>query len=296
MERTRDQTGAERSGMKHVNDTLAVRHGLTNRAAGPIGLLATLVAALLMPGSVASQAIEGTLMEVGSNRAISLGLVILMTEAGDSVTSDVTDSQGRFRVEAEAGGSFVLIASAFGFKETRAGVFELGDDGEMDVEFRVATEAMPIDGLLVELARPTLQHQLIRNGYVRRLQRGLGKFLTPHDIERAPAMTTADVFRGIPGVHVRTIGGGVNAFQGEAIQFGSPSGYCTPTVYLDGVRLSPSIVSDNPLEHLVPLQSLDAAEIYQRPAEIPIEYASTGVQPLDEGGVCGVIVLWTKGR
>jgi hypothetical protein len=282
--------------MRYENDAVAARDGRANRAVGPIGLLLALAVTLAGPGAVAGQTIEGTLMEVGSSRPISLGLVIMMTEAGDSVTSDVTDAQGRFRVEAEDGGSFVLIASAFGFKETRAGVFELGDDGEMDVEFRVGAEAMPIDGLLVELARPTLQHQLIRNGYVRRLQRGLGKFITPHDLENAPAMTTADVFRGIPGVHVRTIGGGINAFQGEAVQFGSPSGYCTPTVYLDGVRLSPSIVADNPIEHLVPLQTLDAAEIYQRPAEIPIEYASTGIQPRDEGGVCGVIVLWTRGR
>jgi hypothetical protein len=35
---------------------------------------------------------------------------------------------------------------------------------------------------------------------------------------------------------------------------------------------------------------------HERPAEVPMEYASTGVQPRDEGGVCGVIVLWTKGR
>lgn len=282
--------------MRARNTAVMARNRSGSAGATPVALFVALVTALASPGTAEAQAIEGTLMEVGSSRPISLGLIILMTVAGDSVTSDVTDAQGRFRVEAEEGGSFVLIASAFGFKETRAGVFDLGDDGEMDVEFRVGAEAMPIDGLLVELARPTLEHQLIRNGYVRRLQRGLGKFITPYDIEMAPAMTTADVFRGIPGVHVRTIGGGINAFQGEAVQFGSPSGYCTPTVYLDGVRLSPSVVADNPLEHIVPLQSLDAAEIYQRPSEIPIEYASTGVQPRDEGGVCGVIVLWTKGR
>ena len=269
------------------------------RARRSAAALALAVAALAFgaPTPVSAQAIEGTLMEVDSDRPISLGLVIMMTEAGDSVTSSVTDAQGRFRVTADEPGSFYLIASAFGFKETRAGVFELGADGSMEVEFRVGARAMPIDGILVELQRPALQHQLISNGYVRRLQRGLGHFITPYDIEQAAATSTGDLFRGIPGVHVRTIGGGLFAHEGESVQFGSPAGYCTPTIYLDGLRLSSGLVANNPIEYLVPLNSIDAAEIYQRPSEIPIEYSSTGMQAnTDAGGVCGVLVLWTKAR
>ena len=37
-----------------------------------------------------AQTINGTLMEVESGQPISLGLVIMMTETGDSVTSGVT--------------------------------------------------------------------------------------------------------------------------------------------------------------------------------------------------------------
>lgn len=262
-------------------------------AAGLVAMLSCMHGALT---PAAAQAIEGTLMEVESGRPISLGLVIMMTEAGDSVTSDVTDANGRFTVEADEPGSFFLIASAFGFKETRAGVFELGADGSMEVEFRVGAQAMPIDGILVELQRPALQHQLVRNGYVRRLQRGLGKFITPFDIENAAASSTSDLFRGIPGVRVGAIGGGLMSFQGETVQFGSPAGYCTPTIYLDGMRLSSSLVANNPLDHLVPLTSIDAAEVYQRPAEVPIEYGSTAMQGGSGGGVCGVLVLWTKTR
>ena len=87
---------------------------------------------------VRAQTIDGMLMEVGSERAIRLGLIIMMTETGDSVASTVTDTQGRFRVESDQPGAFVLIASAFGFKETSAGVFDLGVDGTIDVQFRLA--------------------------------------------------------------------------------------------------------------------------------------------------------------
>jgi hypothetical protein len=257
-------------------------------------VLALLVSGLARPAH--AQTMQGTLMEVGSDQPISLGLVIMMTAAGDSVTSAVTDANGRFILEAEAPGEFVLIASAFGFKETRAGVFEIGADGSMDVEFRVGPEAMPIDGLLVELQRPALQHQLVRNGYVRRLQRGLGRFITPYDIEKSPALSTTDLFRGIPGVTVRIVGGGLSAHLGESVQFANAMGYCTPTLFVDGQRLSPQVVSAQPIGMLLPLEDIDAVEIYRRPAEVPIEYSGVPTGDAGDTGACGVMVFWTKAR
>lgn len=250
---------------------------------------------------VHAQTIKGTLMEVETDQPISLGLVIMMTEGGDSITSAVTNGQGRFEVEAEEGGSFVLIASAFGFKETAAGVFELGKDSEMDVEFRVAAAPMPIDGLLVSLQRPALQHQLVKNGFVRRVTRGLGYFLTPVAIEKSSARTSADLFRGIPGVLLQLPGGGTNAFEGEALRMTGAGRFCTPTIYIDGARMSIDISRDLPIELLAPLATIDAVEIYRRPSEVPIEYGMTGqgsvvgTGQMSEG-TCGIVVIWTKTR
>jgi hypothetical protein len=250
--------------------------------------------AMFAPPALA-QTIEGTLMEVESERPISLGLVIMLTEEGDSVTSAVTDANGRFHLEADAPGSFLLVASAFGFKETPAGVFELGPGGEMDVEFRIAAEAMPIEGLLVSLQRPAITHQLITNGYVRRLQRGLGHFITPYDIEQSSATRTADLFRGIPGVAVNTPGGGLNAFTGESVRFYDARGVCTPTVYVDGSRQPPTFTANASIDMIVPLQDLEAVEVYRRPSEIPVEYGALGTNT-GADVVCGVLLLWTKHR
>lgn len=258
-------------------------------------LVAVLAFGLGMP--VQAQTINGRLMEAESDRAISLGLVIMMTEEGDSITSAVTNATGLFTVQSDEPGNFVLISSAFGFKETKVGVFELGPGGSMEIEFRVGAKAMPIDGILVELQRPSIQHQLISNGFVRRLQRGQGMFITPYDIEQSLAMSTPDLFRGLPGVALRPAGdNNLFAFAGEGVQFLSANGYCTPTIYLDGARLSPAIVSSMSIDNLIPLMEIDAAEIYRRPSEVPIEYGATGVQPDDEYGVCGVMVLWTRRR
>ena len=242
-----------------------------------------------------AQTIDGTLMEVETGQPISLGLVIMMTEAGDSLTSGVTNGQGRFSVTAPEGGSFVLVASAFGFKETAAGVFELGPDGEMDVEFRIAAAPMPIDGLLVSLQRPALQHQLVKNGFVRRVTRGLGQFITPIMIEESPARSSEDLFRGIPGVGLVYPQGGINSFQGATLRLFGTGQYCTPTIYLDGTRLSVEMTASLPVEVIAPLATIDAVEIYRRPAEIPVEYGMTQ-SGSSQGGNCGVIVVWTKTR
>lgn len=256
-------------------------------------LVAVLLGALAAPAH--GQTIKGTLMEVETGQPISLGLVIMMTEEGDSITSGVTNGQGQFEVTADEGGSFVLIASAFGFKETPAGVFELGDDGEMDVEFRIAAAPMPIDGLIVSLQRPVLQHQLVKNGFVRRYTRGLGAFLTPVAIEESAARSTADLFRGIPGVLLQLPGGGLNAFSGEALRLTGTGQFCTPTIYMDGSRMNVEMTRDMPIEVIAPLGMVDAIEIYRRPAEIPIEYGMTASGDVP-GGPCGIVVIWTKTR
>lgn len=261
-------------------------------------LLATLLS-LLVGGAVAplhGQTINGTLMEVESDQPISLGLVLMMTESGDSITSTVTNSRGEFRISSDEPGSFILVASAFGFKETAAGVFELGDDAEMDVEFRIAAAPMPIDGLLVSLQRPVLEHNLVRNGFVRRITRGLGRFITPAEIEKSSARTAADLLRGIPGVHITRPGGALQAHQGEMVRLVSQNDYCAPTVYLDGARMSPQMTSQTAFDVLAPLQSIDAIEVYRRPAEVPIEYGMTASGASYGEGPCGVIVVWTKTR
>jgi hypothetical protein len=258
----------------------------------PAAMIAVVLGAFAT--SAHAQTIRGTLMEVETGQPISLGLVIMMTEEGDSITSGVTNGQGRFTLESPEPGSFVLIASAFGFKETPAGVFELGPTGEMDVEFRIAAAPMPIDGLIVSLQRPVLQHQLVKNGFVRRATRGLGAFLTPVMIEESTARSTSDLFRGIPGVLLQLPGGGLNAFSGEALRLTGTGQFCTPTIYMDGARMNVELTRDMPIEVIAPLGMVDAVEIYRRPAEIPIEYGMTASG--NAGGPCGVIIIWTKTR
>ena len=217
-------------------------------------------------------------MEVGTDRAIAGGRIVLVTESGDSVAAHVTGDDGSFSVESSEAGSFLLVASAFGYHRRVAGIFELGVGGEMTVEFRLAPEPMTLEGLVATGTAESAAPYLVSSGFYRRMQVGLGHFITPADLERLPALRTTDLFVGIPGVVVRT-----DALGGDRILMRSPEGYCSPTVWVDGMR-----VGADHLDDVAPRVTLEGIEIYRRPAEIPLRYLGTGLQ------ICGVIVVWTR--
>ena len=229
----------------------------------------------LCPESLSAQTIRGTLLQRGTDNPISLGFVALLTESGDSITSTITNREGQFSLTSPVPGNFFLLAAALGHRETTVGVFELGEDGELTVDFRIPVEALTLDGLLVQADRISQLPALVRNGFSRRMQQGVGRFITPEEIENSSATRTSDLFLGMVGV--RVIG---NRVLVRAIQE-----HCSPQIYLDGLSLNTD--ADLPVDVIVPLETLAAAEVYRRAAEVPLQYGGTGA-------ACGVILFWTK--
>lgn len=260
-------------------------------------LRATLALAFLAaaaPG-LAAQTIRGVLMDADTDRPIDLGLVMMFTVEGDSVTQTITNPEGYFTLTSPEPGSFLLLAGALGYKETPAGVFDLGEDGEMTVEYRIAPEPLPIDEIVVNLSRPVLEHKLVRNGFVRRYQRGLGHFITPHDIENSYATSTEQLFANVPDVIVRP-SSGLLSYLGDQVVFRNRAGtggiFCNPTVFVDGARVPYNHTDGVTLSMIVPLESVEAAEVYRSAAEIPPEYNISQTGSTN----CGVLVIWTRSR
>ncbi len=236
------------------------------------------------PGAseLVAQTIDGVLLERGSDRPIEMGLVTLLTASGDSVATALTDEDGRFRLSSAEGGEFLLAATALGYEPTVASsVFTIPEDGGMSLMFRIQPIPMEIEGLTLE-ARASVfsQPKLVQNGFVQRAQSGFGRFITPRDIEASPAFSTADLLTRTGRVTTRY------ALGGEEVRMLGTRGYCSPTVYVDGVRVSLSGAS---LDAVAPLFSIEAAEVYRSASEAPPRYGG-GTQG------CGVIVLWTKAR
>lgn len=236
----------------------------------------------------------------------------MLTEELDSITSTITNESGFFEVTSPEPGGIVLLASAWGYHETLDGIFDVGTGSSMTVEFRIRPRPLPIDSLVVSLDRPVREHELVRNGFVRRLQRGFGHFITPHDIAESPALSTEALFEGLIGVSVRpptyqataltdTLPSSLPlSYIGDRVMLRSTAGWCNPTVYLDGVQVRYDANQGITLSMFAPISTVSAIEVYRRPAQVPLEYAASESPLVGNSGplqgVCGVIILWTRRR
>jgi hypothetical protein len=198
------------------------------------------------------------------------------------VARTLTPGSGFFRLSAETAGDFYLVGSAFGYRTTTVGVFELGEGGEMSVEFRIPSAPMEIEGVTVDLERLVREPALIRNGFYDRLRQGNGYFITPGDIEKSLALGTSDLLYNIPRLQFET-----DELGRERITMPSPLGDCTPNVYVDGLRLTTDGLN---LNSIAPLFNVEAIEVFRGASELPLQYSGTQARG------CGAIVIWTKGN
>mgnify|MGYP001267572193 CR=1 FL=1 len=65
------------------------------------------------------------------------------------------------------------------------------------------------------------------------------------------------------------------------------TGWCTPTMYMDGVR----VVGGGAIDLIAPLETVYAIEVYRRTVEIPIQYSGGR---MGSAGSCGVILIWSR--
>ena len=239
-------------------------------------LLVALVSAV--PSASDGQTIRGRLLEFGSDEPIEMGMLVMISADGDSVAASLSDARGYFEVSADDPGSYLLDGSAFGYNASRVGLFELGRGGEMSVEFRLWATPLTIDGVVVESL--VQEPVLVRNGFYRRMGQGVGTFFSPEEIQGSNARRAIDMLQGLAGVRMR-----IDPVDGERLMVRGSQGYCTPTLLIDGTRVTWAGTSMR-LDELIPMETVHAMELHRGISGMPIEFGSFES--------CGVIVFWTK--
>jgi hypothetical protein len=229
--------------------------------------------------------LEGRVVEAGSGEAVPDAEVSL-PEVGRRTFSD---HDGRFSFPFLAPGNVHLRVKRLGFAETE-GEVEVGDGVVVEMEVRMATEAIPLEGITVTATRRRILLPGLE-GFERRYLSGHGQFILEDEIRlRSPTVVTS-LLHGGTGVAV--VGNGAAIYMRRT--------QCPPMVYLDGVKLTRCPVGGGPKPpygcdpyeeaaqavNLLPPISIHAIEIYRGPGEVPGDY-------LDSNSRCGVILLWSK--
>ena len=231
--------------------------------------------------SRAIQVISGTLIDFDTGKPLANRAVSLLTEARDPVGSAVmTDARGDFTVRTGRAGDLRLMAGGNDYLTSTTPAFRVSADEMVVVKLFVSAQ----NGVLAPLgvaARLLPQSIGIGSmaGFTYRRERALGgTFIRGGESTARGVKSLADVVRAVPGIAIADA-----PTRGTIRVVRDGRAACTPTYYVDGVRLGDD--SRGTIDAL-PLDRLFGVEVYTRESDIPSIFG--------DGSPCAVVVVWTN--
>ncbi len=189
-----------------------------------------------------------------------------------------TDSLGRFTMTGIGGGQYVLHARKLGYSPGEA-TADLHDNGSLDVTLTLEHREANLDTVVVNADGSCPERSL--DGFVCRQKRGdKGVFMDYMDIDDKDPLSTADLFRDIPGFRVD-----VRPTRNGNRRIPVASGLKCVVSLVDGrPATAANFVPDLPGD-------LMALEVYVTPDEVPKEYQRY-MWDSRAGQRCGIAVYW----
>ena len=205
----------------------------------------------------------------------------------------VSDDSGRFVIPIHTEGSLTLLARRIGFEPEEVKLDVIPDTA---VRMRMRSVARVLPGQVVTGRAPFTRLDL--GGFYKRMtevERGarVGHFVTPEDLALRNPINVTDAVEQFPNIRLRPINttGAPGIFPlTRKMRIEDRSG-CPLTVYLDRIRIQPTIVGGKPVDEeintLVQTHAVAGIEVYPRAAGAPPEFP-----PVDDS--CGVVLIWSK--
>lgn len=239
----------------------------------------SVVTLLLIVASAAAQSIRGIVLDDATDEPIAGALVNLLDTMGARLGAVETSADGRFLLPLERPGNYRLAAQRLGYAPATSTLLQVRDSGVLDVGFRLTPEPVRLNP--VEVRAKPRRSRLETEGFYRRRQLGIGRFMTTEEIEKRHGSFVSDVLRMEPSVRIRYD----PRRLGWDVFFAGTIGPCPPWLVLDGVPIEtdPSMSLDD----LVVPSDIEALELYPRGAGVPSQYGG-------QRAFCGVILIWTK--
>jgi hypothetical protein len=202
------------------------------------------------------------------------GVSITLKDQGGATLAQVQgDDLGYFQIPLEKEGRYLLELGRIGLRTLTAPV-AVGSREIVEVEIRMAAEAIPLEPLVVTARRPIRAGSL--DEYYDRMERnrrrGVGVFITREEVENTPSANTTLLLASTPRLYLQPTD---NSDWGVRMRY--QGDYCTPDYYLDGLLTS--------WERLPPLQDIEGVEIYRGWGE-----SVDGYWP----SRCGAVYMWRK--
>jgi hypothetical protein len=209
----------------------------------------------------------------------SSGAPVALARLSSSGILAISDTAGRFRLRGLPEGATILAVRRLGFAPRDTAV-QL-EPGRTDSLVLVLT-VLPLDLPGVTTEAETRAQLFLPEFYRHRESSGGGHFFDRKQLDSSHTNRLSDVLRHVPGMRItsdRVVPGRTSVRTGRS----SSGRDCPPDFWIDGVRASGFTVDE------IPLDDIEAIEVYKGPASLPPEYNSRFGNP-----ACGTIVIWTR--
>ena len=195
----------------------------------------------------------------------------------------LTDDRGNFMVDELAPGPHVVEFAQIGYA-TRRDTVRVLPGRVTTVEASLSADPVRLDPLKVVVERR--EAALQDAGFYERRARGFGRFMDRELIEMRAPVEMTDLFAGLTGVTVETIGTSRRVVLRSG-RVGLSDGYCYPRVFLDNILVHEGGGVAAGIDDLVNPDAVAGLEIYPSSAGLPARYASMSAG-------CGLILIWTR--
>jgi len=227
----------------------------------------------VQPGQIPTTAIFGRVSSMLGGSIESASILV------NGRVAAVTDSAGLYRIERVGNGLNLVETRRIGYVP---GVFEIDLDQEqteLDMSVSLYPAPVQLEEIVVSAQRTVYVAGRLREFYDRR-RTGMGRYLARWEIEMLQPLNISDLLGRFPSVRVVE-----GSFGRTSVQIARGRiGQCNPELYLDGVRML--VDADFNINNFVQPFVLEGIEVYNGPAEAPIEYLGTST--------CGVVMIWTR--
>jgi hypothetical protein len=252
-----------------------------------LALLSVLVCLVLAAPAAAQQQVrvEGRVVDHEGRWPLSYADITVRRPDGQFVRQLQADSLGRFEFVVSRTSSVQLRVARLGYRTNTTPVLHFDDKKYFQVEVRLDAEAILLAPLEVMVWSEVDRSPFLDN-FRRRVQNGLGIYITRRDIEERRPAFVSDLLRTVPGLQVSGSGRGAR----PSIQIGRSAGMrCYTQIFVDGLLMNPwSVGEENArLDDFVSPNSVEGIEIYRGLSTVPPEFLTPEAE-------CGVIAVWTR--
>ena len=244
---------------------------------------------LLLPAAASAQVrIVGRVIEDQTELPIGFAEITIRSPDGSILRHMETDELGNFEYTVRRGYGVRIHATRLGYEATTTPLLYFDNHRLLQVEVRLDPEAILLAPLEIVAWSEAIDNAMLE-GYWRRVESGLGFYITREKVEARRPGFVSDLLREVPGLE---ISGGTVGARPSVRMVRASNRNCATQIFIDGFLANPRDLQtgrpeDFRIDDIVSPASVEGIEVYRGLSTVPAEF-------LNPDAACGVIAIWTR--